>query len=262
MQNKEPQTQPYMERIIITGATSGIGYQTAKLFLKKGHMVGIAGRRGEKLRQIADEYPGRCHSAIIDITEGDAALKLSRLIDEMGGMDIYLHISGVGAQNQSLDPETELNTVETNCVGFTRMITAACNYFVSAGGGHIAVVSSIAGTKGLGAAPSYSATKRYQNIYIDALSQLASIKKCPIRFTDIRPGFVDTPLLKQGSYPMLMTPGYVAGRIYKAIKAGKRRVTIDWRYKILVCMWRLIPEFIWERLPVGRKKENTAAPRQ
>lgn len=243
-----------MKRIVIIGATSGIGYRTAEVFLAKGYTVGVAGRRGENLKPLEEKYPGKCFKAIIDITAADAGLKLKTLISDMGGMDIYLHVSGVGAQNQALLPETELNTVETNCTGFTRMVTAAYNYFVSAGSGHIAVVSSIAGTKGLGAAPSYSATKRYQNIYIDALSQLAAIQKKQIRFTDIRPGFVDTPLLKQGAYPMLMQADYVAMRIYKAIKARKRRITIDWRYKALVLLWRLIPEHIWEKMPVGRKK--------
>ena len=236
------------------GATSGIGFCTAERFLSEGYTVGVAGRRSDKLQYFTEKYPERCYSAEIDITEDDAAERLHTLIEATGGMDVYLHVSGIGAQNQALAPEIEINTAKTNSVGFTRMITAAYNYFVSAGGGHIAAVSSIAGTKGLGAAPAYSATKRYQNIYIDSLAQLSAIRKLPIKFTDIRPGFVDTPLLKQGAYPMLMNAEYVAARIYKAIKGGKRKVIIDWRYKILVLIWKSIPEYIWERLPVGRKK--------
>ena len=113
------------------------------------------------------------------------------------------------------------------------------------------VISSIAGTKGLGVAPSYSATKRYQNIYIDALAQLSRMEKQPITFTDIRPGFVRTDLLKDGrNYPMLMSPQYAALRIANAIDRKKRRAIIDWRYAILVFLWRLIPEWLWERLPI------------
>lgn len=236
------------------GATSGIGFCTAERFLSEGYVVGIAGRRSDKLQYFTDKYPETCYSAEIDITEDDSVSRLRTLIEEMGGMDTYLHVSGVGAQNQKLSPEIEISTAETNCVGFTRMITAAYNYFVSVGGGHIAAVTSIAGTKGLGAAPAYSATKRYQNTYIDSLAQLSAIRKLPITFTDIRPGFVDTPLLKQGAYPMLMKAEHVATRIYKAVTSRKRRITIDWRYKILVLIWKSIPEYIWERLPVGRKK--------
>ena len=115
----------------------------------------------------------------------------------------------------------------------------------------ISVISSIAGTKGLGVAPSYSATKRYQNIYIDALAQLSRMEKQPITFTDIRPGFVRTDLLKDGrNYPMLMSPQYAALRIANAIDRKKRRAIIDWKYAILVFLWRLIPEWLWERLPI------------
>ena len=129
--------------------------------------------------------------------------------------------------------------------------TSGLSLFSSQGGGHISVISSIAGTKGLGVAPSYSATKRYQNIYIDALAQLSRMEKQPITFTDIRPGFVRTDLLKDGrNYPMLMSPQYAALRIANAIDRKKRRAIIDWRYAILVFFWRLIPEWLWEWLPI------------
>ena len=80
------------------------------------------------------------------------------------------------------------------------------------GGGHIAVISSIAGVKGLAPAPSYSATKAFQNTYIQALEQLAYSQRLPIRFTDIRPGFVDTALIAGSGFPMKMKPEVVAHR--------------------------------------------------
>ena len=118
------------------------------------------------------------------------------------------------------------------------MVVAAYDYFKKHGGGQLAVISSIAGTKGLGAAPSYSATKRYQNTYIEALDQLAQMKKLP------------TDLLKNDKYPMLMSPQYVARKIVKAIERKKRRTVIDWRYAVLVFFWKLIPSFVWRRLPI------------
>lgn len=242
-----------MKRIMIMGATSGIGYETARIFLEKGYVVGVVGRRIENLYHLEEKYRGRCFVGAIDVTSDDAVSRFKKLASDMGGMDIYLHVSGTGAQNQTLEPSVELTTVQTNCTGFTRMITAAYAYFVSKGGGHIAAVTSIAGTRGLGAAPAYSATKRYQNIYIDALSQLSSMQGKHIRFTDIRPGFVDTPLLKNGAYPMLLDARKVAARIYGAVNAGRRRVVIDWKYALIVAIWRMIPEFIWEKMPVGKK---------
>ena len=165
-------------------------------------------------------------------------------------MDIFLLSSGIGKQNYTLQSEIELATAATNVAGFIHMTNAAYHYFEQQGYGHIAVISSIAGTKGLGAASAYSATKCFQNTYIDALDQLARMNKLNISFTDIRPGFVATPLLKDNSYPMLMKATDVAKDIVKAISKKKRVAIIDWKYRILVFFWRLIPRWIWVRLPI------------
>ena len=82
------------------------------------------------------------------------------------GMDLFFYASGIGKQNRELKEDIELATLQTNGVGFTRMIGEAYRYFASHGGGHIAAITSIAGTKGLGPAPSYSATKAMQNVYL------------------------------------------------------------------------------------------------
>lgn len=76
-----------------------------------------------------------------------------------GGMDVFLLSSGIGKQNLSLYPDIELQTAATNVSGFIRMVNAAYHYFEQQGKGHIAVISSIAGTKGLGSAPAYSANQ-------------------------------------------------------------------------------------------------------
>lgn len=238
------------KRIIIIGATSGIGYEVAQIYCRLGWRIGVAGRRVERLDQLRSEAPAQIETEQLDVTAPDAPQKLAELIRKVGGMDIFLLSSGVGNQNRMLDPEIELATVQTNATGFTRMVTTAFNYFKENGGGQLVVISSIAGTKGLGAAPSYSATKRFQNTYIDALDQLAHMEKLPIVFTDIRPGFVKTDLLKNDSYPMLMSPEYVARKIVQAIGQKKRSAVIDWKYAILVFFWKLIPGFIWRRLPI------------
>lgn len=240
-----------IQRALIVGATSGIGKETALQLLQKGWILGLAGRREEKLKELQQLAPDRIHIRAIDICQAEAPDRLQELIDEMGGMDLYLHCSGIGHQNYALSPDIELQTLETNGTGFVRMVTAAFRYFARQQGGHLAVISSIAGTKGLGAAPAYSATKRFQNIYIDSLEQLACMQHLPIRFTDIRPGFVATGLLNDGKhYPLLMSTEKVARHIVRALEKKKRIALIDWRYRIIVALWQLIPPFIWKRLPI------------
>lgn len=239
------------KRAVIMGATSGIGYEVARFLLSEGWKLGLAGRREENLRKLQSEFPGQVCIKAIDVKDEYAGNALFSLIDELGGMDMYFHSSGIGHQNANLDADIELNTLETNGTGFTRMVGAAFRYFRDKGKGHIAVISSIAGTKGLGIAPAYSATKRFQNTYIDALEQLASMKKLDIRFTDIRPGFVATNLLNDGKkYPMLMKTDYTARLIVKALNSKKRIAVIDWKYRILVFFWRLIPRCVWKRMSV------------
>ncbi len=148
-----------MKRVVIIGASSGIGQQVAKLLLDKGYYLGIAARRQDRLLALKQLAPDRVVTAAIDVTASDADLRLRSLIDELGGMDLYFHVSGIGKQNRTLTSDIELDTVNTNGMGFTRMIGEAYRYFAERGEGHIAAITSIAGTKGLGPAPSYSATK-------------------------------------------------------------------------------------------------------
>ena len=142
-----------MKRIVIIGATSGIGLEVATLCIREGWRVGAAGRREEALEALRATAPEQVETEPLDITHDDAPGQLARLIDKLGGMDIYLHCSGIGKRNTGLLPEIELDTLRTNGEGFVRMVTAAFGYFRANGGGHLAVISSIAGTKGLGSAP-------------------------------------------------------------------------------------------------------------
>jgi short-subunit dehydrogenase len=242
-----------MEKVIIMGATSGIGREVALCLAEKGYLLGVAGRREDALEELRRRYPANVVAYPVDVTKEDAAERLMHLVQLRGGMDLFFLASGTGRQNPLLDEEVEVRTAETNVSGFIRVVTAAYRYFASTGGGHIAVISSIAGTKGMGAAPAYSATKKFQNTYIDALAQLSRIRKLPVGFTDIRPGFVDTPLLdtKEHKYPMLMRPDKVAAIIAGALEKRKRIVVIDWRYRLLVFCWRLLPRRLWERMKIG-----------
>ena len=239
------------KKVIIIGATSGIGREVALIYIAQGWKVGVAGRREAELEALRAAYPEQVSAQALDVTKEDAPQKLQALIEQVGGMDVFLLSSGIGKQNPTLETGLELATAATNVEGFIRMTNAAFHYFEQQGHGHLAVISSIAGTKGLGAAPAYSATKGFQNIYMDALDQLARMKKLNIQFTDIRPGFVATPLLNnQKKYPMLMEAPIVALDIVSAIEKKKRVAIIDWKFRLLVGFWRLIPKWIWLRLPI------------
>ena len=167
-------------------------------------------------------------------------------------MDLYIHAAGIGHENVELDPKIEMNTVDTNASGFVRCIDAVVTLLRSQGtGGQIAAISSVAATRGLGASPAYSATKALQAHYLEALRQMVNAKGWDIRITDIRPGFVDTPLLEGKKYPMTLPLPYAADHIVKAILKKKTVAWIDWKYQLLCAAWVCLPKIAWENLPVG-----------
>lgn len=238
-------------KAIVVGASSGIGREVAFLLLERGYTVGVAARREEKLAELKQQYGDKVEVCCIDVTADDATQRLHQLINRLGGMDLYFHASGVGKQNRELQEDIELWTLQTNALGFTKMVGEAYRYFAEHGGGHLAAISSIAGTKGLGPAPAYSATKAFQAVYLQALEQQALRRGLNISITDIRPGFVDTALLAGDfRYPLMLKPEKVARDILKAIEHRRHVVVIDWKYRLMTALWLRLPRWIWRRIPL------------
>jgi short-subunit dehydrogenase len=237
------------KKAIIIGASSGIGQEVTLFLLEKGWTVGIAARRKDRLEEFLTIAPDRVFVDVIDVTLADAPKELRHLIHTIGGMDLYFHASGIGSLNPKLkDASIELNTVKTNALGWTQMVGEAYRYFAEQGHGHIACITSIAGTKGLGPAPAYSATKAFQQNYLQALEQQAHQRKLNIHFTDIRPGFVRTALLKNSNaFPMQLSLRFVAKSILRAIHRNQHVIVIDWRWHIITAVWRRLPRWVWRR---------------
>ena len=245
-----------LRSVIIIGATSGIGRAVTERLVAEGVRVGIAGRREDRLKEI-QEHLGteRVSYRVMDVTEASATVALDELIAEVGTPDALLYASGIGKQNPTLDEAMELRTVETNCAGMVRIVDHFINYvkrepaYNKKHKAHIAVITSVAGTMGMGSAPAYSATKSMQSCYLTALAQHVRMEHIPVTFSDIRPGFVATEILNPTKhYPMLMSVDSAAKHIIRGLKRKKRVLIFDWRYKLLVAFWHLIPRCVWERL--------------
>lgn len=241
-----------MRRIVIMGASSGIGLRVAEALASRGIKVGMAARRTETMSELKEKYPDMIEYESIDITHADAPLLLDKLINKLGGMDIYFHVAGIGYENLNLDPQREVNIIATNLGGFARMICAAYRYFRDKHHpGRIVAVTSVAGTNGIGHLSAYSSSKKGAQAYMIALEQLANEEGVNISFTDIRPGWIRTPLLTDGlKYPMEMTLDYAVPLIIKAIVRRPRVAVIDCRWNILVGLWRMIPNCLWTKLKI------------
>ncbi|MDE7142244.1 MAG: SDR family NAD(P)-dependent oxidoreductase, partial [Muribaculaceae bacterium] len=197
------------------------------------------------------EFPGRVGAWPLDVTSDDAPAALEALAGRLGGMDAYFHIAGIGYDNAGYAPGPDLLTAATNVAGFTRMMDAAWVYFARTGRpGRIAAVTSVAGTRGIGTLASYSASKAYQQHYLQAMRQRARTSRLPLTVTDIRPGWVLTPLLpgSPGDYPLAMTGERAGELVTRGFLSGRAVVTVDWRWRALCALWRLVPDFVWSRM--------------
>lgn len=241
-----------MKKIIIIGASSGMGMRVATDFARMGWRVGIAARREDRLKEVKALYPDRIEYMTIDVTEPDAVDRFYKLVELIDGMDYLLYASGCGWSNPELDAARDEETISVNVLGFTRIVNAAYKYYKQTANlhrGHIAVITSVAGTKGIGVSATYSASKRYQWTYLQALDQLAHRQHVNVSIIDIRPGFVDTPLLAGNkNYPLEMSVDYIAPRLEKAILKAPRVKVIDSRWAVVTALWKMIPDSCWRRL--------------
>ena len=249
-----------IDSIVIIGATSGIGRAVAERFAKEGVRIGIAGRREERLRELQERYGAeRVAYRVMDVTQDDAAERLVELCEEVGEPDVLLYASGIGRQNPELEEEIEISTTRTNCEGMVRIVDRFINWvkrnpaYNDKHRAHVAVISSLAGTKGMGPAPAYSATKSMQSAYLVALAQHIRMYHIPVTVGDIRPGFVATEILNpEKHYPMMMTVEEAANHVTRSLVRRKRVTTFDWRYRLIGVLWRMIPRALWERMTFVR----------
>lgn len=237
-----------MKRVIIIGATSGIGQGLANLMAQKGYRVGITGRRGQLLKEIKAQNPSLFEIKQINVTAPDSIQRLEELIDTLGGVDVIVISSGTGDINQNLDFEIEKRTIDVNVLGFTAIADRAFRYFETRGKGHLVAITSVASLRGAAEAPSYNATKAYQANYLEALSIKAAKLKLPITVTDIRPGFVDTDMAKGEGLFWVASVEKATKQIYKAIERKKRIAYITKRWGIIAFLLKTLPHLLYKRI--------------
>lgn len=157
------------KKIIIVGATSGIGRELAALYAERGNVVGITGRRRELLDEVQQLYPMQIHTESFDVTGSDSIVRLENLLQKMGGMDVLIYNAGYGEISKTLDWKLDKKMVDINVNGFVEIVNYAFNYFLKQGHGQVVTTSSIAAIRGNSWAPAYSAGKAFQSVYFEGL---------------------------------------------------------------------------------------------
>jgi short-subunit dehydrogenase len=236
-----------MKKAIIIGATSGIGRELAKVLSANGYAVGITGRRLLLLEQLQGELPNQSFIQQMDVTENRAPEDLRNLINEMRGMDLIVLNSATGSIDMQVPWEKEKVTIETNVLGFAALANVAFHHFQQTGSGHLAGVSSIAGIRGGGGAPAYSASKAFVSNYLQGLRYIVKKTGKNITVTDIQPGFVDTAMA-QGDHVFWSAPApKAAEQIYRAIKKKKKHAYITKRWRLIAWVLKVLPDSCYNK---------------
>ena len=242
-----------MKKLIIVGATSGIGKELALLYVKAGDKIGITGRRTHLLNEFKQQYPEQIITAGFDVRGNENIEHIETLIHKLGGLDLLIYNSGFGDVSDSLDWELDKKTFETNVKGFIEIVNYAFNYFVKQGHGQIAGISSIASIRGNHLAPAYSASKAFMSVYMEGLHIKAKrIQQknsgVNIAITDIQPGFVQSSMAKAKQQFWVAPVKKAAQQIFNAIEKKKWRVYVTKRWWLIAKLLKWVPASLYHRV--------------
>ena len=206
------------KKIWITGASSGIGKAVAEKFALEGWKVAVSARRKEFLDEMTKTQ--NIFSYPLDVTNEDQINSVfQKILNDFGELDLCLFSSGTydPKNEQKIDPDKIKNVIKVNFFGVVDCVKTVEDYFKKRKSGHISIVSSIAGYRGLpnssGYGPSKAALTNFcESIYFD-------FKKFNVRISVISPGFIKTPLTDKNNFPMpfLKTVDFAAEKIFKGL---------------------------------------------
>lgn len=236
------------KKAVVIGASSGIGRELSLILLNEGFDIGVMARRTDRLDEIKSLNTERVISKFIDLADADTVSDtLGDLISELGGADLIVLSSGIGEVNNELDWSPEQNTIKVNVEGCTAALIAAYKYFESKGGGHLVGISSIAALRGGTESPAYNASKAFESLLMEGLRIKALKDKKNILITDIRPGFVDTPMAQGEGLFWVAPADKAAKQIYKAIKKKKKVAYITKRWRLVAAILKVTPDKIYSK---------------
>ena len=237
------------KKAIIIGASSGIGNSLARIMSAKGYTLGLTGRRRNLLDELARGLPHPSFISDFDLADVEASMQsLKKLIEDMDGVDIIVVNAGFGKTNKDLHWETELLTIDVNVRGFSAVCNVAFDYFKKKGSGHLVGVSSMLALVGTGQSAAYSASKAYVSSYMDCLRRRANQLNLPMTLTDIKPGFVDTPMTKDNPQMFWVSSSdKAAGQICKAIERKREHAYITRRWTLIGWLMKALPSFVFAK---------------
>ncbi|GAC68222.1 SDR family oxidoreductase [Gordonia soli] len=245
---------PTRQRILITGASSGLGEGMARRFADQGRALALAARRTERLDALADELrstAAQVATARLDVTDLETVpTTFARLRDELGGLDRVIVNAGVGkgAPIGTGKASANIETVQTNLVGALAQIEAALEIFRAQNAGHLVLISSISAVRGLPKAQAaYSASKAG----LSALGQglQAEFAGSPIRVSVLLPGYIETDINRGVKTKLLTDTESGVDAMVKAVESEDEWVPVPgWPWRPISAALHHLPAGITRRM--------------
>lgn len=243
------------KRVWVIGASTGIGASVASALVTRGARVAVSARNTQALLELAGE---RMLAAPLDITDvaavGDSA---KFVVEQFGGIDYVIIAAGYWQQDapDEINLDSFRRHVEVNLLGVTNCIHAVLPILKAAGAGTIAVVSSVAGYRGMPRSIGYGSTKAAQLNLVESLR--LGLAGSGVNVVAVSPGFVDTPMTATNDFPMpfMLTADEAAERIIRGLERGRLEIVFPWQMAVSMKLARLLPQRLWLRL-LGRRGKS------
>ena len=230
--------------ILITGASSGIGSELARQYAAPGVFLYLTGRNADRLARVqayCASAGAKCEIKVMDICDD---IKVERWVQELPRVDLVIADAGVSGGSTDNDEVREIFSVNVGGVLNTILPyieKARKQALVDGTRGHIAIVSSMAGFRGLPGAPAYSASKVCVAAYAEAIR--GALKHEKIHVTSIHPGYIKTPMTAGNNFkmPLLMDVDKAALRIRKGLAARRARVIFPLEMYLVIRFLNMLP---------------------
>ncbi len=244
--------------IAITGASSGLGKALALHYAAPGITLYLHGRNSERLGEVArlcEQKGAQAHIASIDVADTGAMENWLVSADRTTPIDLIIAnagiSAGIGGGGENAAQARAL--FSTNIDGVNNTIQPLLPAMVARGRGQIALVSSLAGIRGLPSSPAYSASKGWARLYAEGLR--GWLKPYGVEVNAVCPGFIRTPLTDVNPYkmPMMMEPEKAARIIAEGLAHNKSRIAFPKPLYWLLCILNALPvawtDPYFEKLP-------------
>lgn len=251
---------------LITGASSGIGRALALEFASHGIHVTVAARRLELLEEVVREIEragGQAAALALDVANAEEVERAVRALDEqVGGLDLVVANAGMGRECWSgkLNWERCASTIAVNVSGAVATLVAVLPRMVDRGHGHIVGISSLAQYRGLPRNAAYSASKAFLSTFLEGVR--VDLRGTGVSVTDVRPGFVRTPMTAANKAPMpwLLDADEAARIVWRGIESKNAVVAFPWQLASVVRTASLLPASLYDRA-VGPASGRTKLPK-